>query len=153
MELNIQGIFTSKLIVVHDTDNLSDADSLMNNYNIRHLPVIDKNGYLCGILSRSDYVALKFVDSRLSNFNVRTLMTVPVVVVSSKTLIRDVAQLFIKKKISSVVVSDGAEAIGIITTEDLIRFLAYNVEFMNAEEPLDISALADEGWISNTTVS
>lgn len=152
METQIKNILTKKLITIAEDSNLSDADDLMNNYNIRHLPVVDSTDTLVGILSRSDYIALKYVDSRLAKFTVKNFMSTPVVVVSINSKIREVAQLFVNKKISSVIAIENGEAVGIVTSEDLIKLLAKNKEFASEVERLDLAALADEGWISMTAV-
>lgn len=150
METEIKNILTKKLVTIAEESSLSDADDLMNNYNIRHLPVIDASDTLVGILSKSDYIALKYVDSRLSKFVVKNFMSSPVVAVPISTKIKAVAQLFVNKKISSVLVIENSEAVGIVTSEDLIKLLANNKDFVNEAERLDLAALADEGWISMT---
>ena len=151
MEAEIRGIFSKKLITISDLSSLSDADDMMNNYNIRHLPVIDSSGTMVGILSKSDYVALKYIDTRLNKLIVKNFMSAPVIAVEKTTKIKKVAQLFIDKKINSVVVVEDQEAIGIVTSEDLIKILAKSEDFMYESEQLDLTALSDEGWISMTT--
>lgn len=151
METEIKSIYSKKLITISDLSSLSDADDMMNNYNIRHLPVIDASDTLVGILSKSDYLALKYVDSRLNKLIVKNFMSSPVLAVTKTTKIKEVANLFINKKISSVVVVENNEAVGIVTSEDLIKILARKQDFANDSEFLDLSALSDEGWISMTT--
>ena len=150
MKTDVRNIYSSQLVTVHETATLEKAEELMNNYNIRHLPVVDAEDVLVGILSKSDFSALKHVDSRLSRFTVADFMTRPVKAVKKTTTVKEVAQLFINKKISSVIVVEEDEAVGIVTSEDLIRLLADNVDFMDEAEQMDLAALADEGWISTT---
>lgn len=146
----ISSIYTKNLITIKETESLSEADSIMNNYNIRHLPVVDATNTLVGILSKSDYIALKFFDSRLKDFSVKMLMTSPIVVVSHFTTIKKVAQIFIEKKINSVLVAKNQEVVGILTSEDLIRLLADDSDYLTERDQLDLSMLAEEGWISRT---
>lgn len=152
MEKQIKNILTKKLITIEQSSSLSDADDLMNNYNIRHLPVVDETDTLVGIISKSDFIALKYVDSRLNKFIVKNFMSSPVVVVSVTSKVREVAQIFMNKKISSVIAIENGEAVGIVTSEDLIKLLARGDEFSNESNNLDLAALADEGWISMTAV-
>lgn len=49
--------------------------------------------------------------------------------------------------------ADENEVLGILTSEDLIRLLAEDSDYMNEAEQLDLAALADEGWISTTTLA
>lgn len=148
----ISSIYTKNLVTIKETESLYEADCLMNNYNIRHLPVIDHNNTLVGILSKSDFIALKFFDSRLKDFSVKMLMTAPIVVVPQATTVKKVAQIFIEKKINSVLVAKGQDVVGILTSEDLIRLLADDGDYLAERDQLDLSALAEEGWISRTTL-
>lgn len=150
MVSDIKSIFSKNLVSIKETASLSEADDMMNNYNIRHLPVTDKSDTLVGILAKSDYIALKHVDSRLNKFVVKNFMSSQVKVVSKFTKIREVAKLFVSKKISSVLVVDDTDVVGIVTSEDLIKLLA-NYDYSDRAEELDLSALAEEGWISQTT--
>lgn len=150
MITDIKSIYSKNIISIQESASLSEADDIMDYNNFRHLPVIDDMGTLVGILSKTDYIALKHVESKLNKFVVKDFMSSHVKVVSKMTKIREVAKLFVSKKISSVLVVDKSEVIGIVTSEDLIRLLA-DANYMNESEQLDLSALAEEGWISTTT--
>lgn len=151
METHIKHIFKKDLVTLRDTDTLHQADELMNNYNIRHLPVVDDTNTLVGILAKSDFIGLKHVDSRMRDFSVKSLMSSPVKTVNITSKVKAVAQLFVNKKISCAMVSDGVEIVGIVTSEDLIRMLADPEEFSD-ELQMDLAELASEGWISTTTL-
>ena len=152
METHIKHIFSKDLVILRDTDTLHQAEDLMNNHNIRHLPVVDNTDTLVGILAKSDYIGLKHVDSRLRDFSVKSLMSSPVVTVSITAKVKAVAQLFVSKKISSCLILENGEIIGIVTTEDLIKILANRKDFSDADLQLDLAELASEGWISATTL-
>lgn len=152
METQIKNILSKNLITVQDTDSLQQAEDLMNNYNVRHLPVVDAGRTLVGLLSRQDFMALKYVDSRLTPFKVKNFMSSPVISVGLSATVKAVAQLFVTKKISSALIIENNDVAGIVTSEDLIKILA-NAEDLGAEvEKMDLSELASEGWISSTTL-
>lgn len=150
MEANIKNIFSRRLVTIKADATLAEANDMMNNYNIRHLPVTDEKNILVGLLSKSDFIALKYVDSKMTSFKVKSVMSSPVKAVHKTATVKEVAKLFLNKKISSVLIVENDEAIGIVTTDDLIRLLADNVDFLNEAEQLDLASLADEGWISST---
>ena len=152
METQIKNIFSKNLVTIRDTDTLHQADDLMNNYNIRHLPVVDATDTLVGILAKSDFIALKHVDSRLRDFSVKSLMSSPVKTVALSAKIKAVAQLFISKKISSSLILENGEIVGIVTSEDLIRMLANREDLCDESAQMDLAELASEGWISTTTL-
>ncbi|MBY0554048.1 CBS domain-containing protein [bacterium] len=150
MEANIKNIFSRRLVTIKADATLAEANDMMNNYNIRHLPVTDEKNTLVGLLSKSDFIALKYADSKMTSFKVKDVMSSPVKAVHKTATVKEVAKLFLNKKISSVLIVENDEAIGIVTTDDLIRLLADNVDFLNEAEQLDLASLADEGWISST---
>lgn len=148
----IRTLYSTNLVTIKESDDLGKADGLMNSYNIRHLPVVNDKQQIVGILSKSDFIALKYVDSRLHNFKANIFMSSPVTAVDTKASIKEVANLFISKKINSVLVLQGEEVKGILTSEDLIRFLADDGDYLEERNMLDIQSLADDGWISLTTL-
>lgn len=150
MESTIHRIYSGRVITVNENSALNEVEAKMNNYNIRHMPVVNDENFLVGLVSKSDYMALRFFESGLRQFLVKQVMSSPVKAVSKNTTVREVANLFINKKISSVVVVDNQEVVGIVTTEDLIKLLAEKPELTEESEQLDLAALAEEGWISNT---
>ena len=149
METRIKGIFSRNLVTIKEADNIMNADFLMNQYGIRHLPVLDKEDYLVGILSTTDYMALKRLSIDLQEYRVKDLMSAPVKTFASNTRVKSVAQLFITKKINSGLVMEGDEIAGIVTSEDLLMLLAQHKDGVDLEN-LDMEALAGEGWISAT---
>lgn len=153
MLMQVKNLYTKNLITINQNADLNSAEDMMNNYNIRHLPVIDDEFNLVGMISKSDFVALKYVDSRLKTYTVKMFMSAPVKVVHKTATVKKVAQLFIDKKINSVLVADENEVLGILTSEDLIRLLAEDNDYLNEADQLDLAALADEGWISTTTLA
>ncbi|MEK6627316.1 MAG: CBS domain-containing protein [Bdellovibrionota bacterium] len=152
METQIKNIFSKNLVTLKDSDTLHQAEDLMNNHNIRHLPVTDANDTLVGMLSKSDFIALKHVDSRLREFTVKSLMSSPVKIVAANSKVKAVAQLFISKKINSALIVENKEVVGIVTSEDLIRLLAEREDLSSEAEKMDLAELASEGWISMTTL-
>lgn len=150
METTINRIYSNHLVTIQLTADLVTAEEKMNNYNIRHLPVVDAENILVGLLSKSDFIALKLVDSRMKTFKVRDVMSSPVKAVGKNATVQEVARLFVNKKISSVIVVDNQEAVGIVTAEDLIKLLAEKPEMIEESEQMDLAALAEAGWISNT---
>lgn len=152
METQVKSIFSKDLVTVRASDTLHEAERLMSNYSIRHLPVVDANDTLVGILSKSDFIALKHMDYGLKNLTVRTMMSSPVKTFPSSAKVRAVAQLFINKKISCALVAEGGEIVGIVTSEDLIKMLANKEELSAEAERIDLAELAEAGWISRTAM-
>ncbi len=55
-EVRVRDIMTSPLITVKDRITLKECASLMNKNRIHHLPVVDENGEICGMISATDFL-------------------------------------------------------------------------------------------------
>lgn len=150
MDNSVKRIYTKNVVKISAEASIATANEMMNNYNIRHLPVVDNENYLVGILSRSDFNGIKFVDSRFSGFKVKDVMSSPVKIVTSSAKISDVANTMITSKISCLLVAKEDELVGILTTDDLLKILVGLDTVQESMAELDIDSLADEGWISAT---
>lgn len=51
---NVTEFMTSKVHTVQATDSLMEAASLLSEFRIRQLPVVDDQGNLCGYINRTD---------------------------------------------------------------------------------------------------
>ena len=52
--LKVEDVMTRKVATLERNDKLSIADDLMKQARIRHLPVLDADGQLCGIITQRD---------------------------------------------------------------------------------------------------
>ncbi|ARM76224.1 CBS domain-containing protein [Acidianus manzaensis] len=60
-----KNIMTASLITIREDSPITGALSIMRSSNIRHLPVVDNSGKLCGILSIRDVA--KALDNMFEN--------------------------------------------------------------------------------------
>ena len=131
---------TKGLLTVSWNQSVSTAFTLMNEKNLRYLPVIHDNGAIIGILSERDCERAIHVDSvdffspraPQAHFNpdslVRDFMSWPVEVIDENLTVADAAKLMIAKKISSLLVVSGTDVRGILTSEDLLRVIVEESE-------------------------
>jgi CBS domain-containing protein len=118
----VKKIMTAKLITVPMGTSLFEANELMKEKRIRHLPVIDEMDDLVGIISQRD---LHYVPDSKS-IPVEMMMTAPVHFVNEKTPLRRAIFTMLQNKISSLLISDDEDnATGIITTDDLLWYLTH----------------------------
>lgn len=127
MENTTSDIMTKDLSTIHWSESLETVSHKMHRLNIRHLPVVDDNGYLIGLISErdvqrgrsahTDFVRPEFVTI------VRDYMTSPVEKISSDANLQEVAHRMMAFKISAFVVVDNDEMVGILTSDDLLRLL------------------------------
>ncbi len=108
-----------------------EAIDLMKASKIRHLPVIDEDGRLVGIVTDRDLRQMVFdpvVQERLGEAaeiikvrTVREVMTWGVVTVRPDTGIRQAASLMYEQKVGALPVVDQGRVLGILTERDVLR--------------------------------
>jgi CBS domain-containing membrane protein len=132
--LRVKDLMTKDVQTVGRNDKVSDADARMEAARVRHLPVLDDDGALAGILSRRDVsrTALqrtfgygeKAQDRILGNLVVKDLMTNRVETAAPDDAVEDAARRMLEKRISSLVVVEAERVVGILTEADFVRHVA-----------------------------
>jgi len=115
-------------------DKLSIADTVMRNERIRHLPVLDDNGRLVGIVSQRDLFLNALVralghgtvarDRALGSIAVKEVMTEDVVTTTPETPITAAAQMMVDRKIGCLPVVEGNAVVGILSESDIVSAVA-----------------------------
>jgi len=112
--------------VVGPRDRLTKARSLMRRNQIHHLPVVDSEARLVGIVSDRDFGAM--------NDKVVDAMTHDVVTVDANATLDEVVALMQTGRINSVVVTGKAGIEGIFTATDAVRALGDLLERVETGE-------------------
>jgi acetoin utilization protein AcuB len=122
-------------VVINWMDTMGQAFNKISAKKIRHLPVIDDQERMIGILSdhdiqkamqidQPDYYSAKTPRPQFDpNARVRDYMTWPITTIDEYKSITDAARVMIEKKISSLIVVEGPYAVAVVTTEDLLKAL------------------------------
>ncbi len=126
--MNVSNYMTRNPITVTKYTNIYDAKKIMEDHNIRRLPVLDGNR-LTGIVSKTDILeasppdltkhSIHELNYILSRMIVSEVMTKHPLTVSPDTPIEIAAKLMRKYKIASLPVLEEGELVGIITESDL----------------------------------
>ena len=123
----IKEIMKSSLVSISPDIKLSDAYSLMQEKNIRHLPVVEKSK-LVGIVTDRD---LRLSTSRLAKHPfepeefVKKVMSHPVKTTHPSDPIESAAQLMRELKIGCLPVVEDGQLIGIVTITDMLDALLF----------------------------
>lgn len=120
----IQKYMTTTPHTVRPDLNLADAQKLMREHHIRHLPVLE-GGTLRGILTQRDVhliETLKDVDPR--NVSVEDAMSQDVYTVSPDSSLDEVAAHMAEHRLGSAVVVQNDKVVGIFTAVDGLAALA-----------------------------
>ncbi len=93
----------------------------VNTNKIRHLPVKDESGKIVGVISQRELSAHSANDDQ----TVESIMNTSVECVNENVALKAVINKMLQQKISCVLVTnESAKPIGIVTTDDLLAFLA-----------------------------
>ena len=90
----VSSIMTTQLVVLNTTDSLEKAEHLFKKHRIRHIPVIESEQRIVGMLSLTDLLRISFADGAYE----------------------DVEEI-------EPVVYEMFTLVGIVTTTDLIKYL------------------------------
>ena len=132
-----------------------DARKLIREEGIRHLPVVDKNGKLVGIVTDRDIrgvgpsdatqLSVQEINYLLGKLKVSGFMTPAetLLTVTPDTIIEKAVQLLHDNKIGSLPVVDGNELVGIITETDILE-LFVDVVGLNVKGTRITMLLEDE---------
>jgi len=124
---------TREVITVDQEATIFDAQELLAQNKIRHLPIIDKDRRLIGIITDRDirsalpYNSLTDHSSekeneRISKFKVKDIMTKDPISISPTYTIQDALLLIQNSKVGALpVVDDDLKLKGIISVRDLLR--------------------------------
>ena len=139
-------VMTKKLVTIPLGSRLAEALEIMDEKRIRHLPVVDASGKIVGILSQKDFAHLENIPFRVEHF-----MKSPVEFVSEETPLRSAIFHMLEKKISALLMADERGcAVGVVTTDDLLWYLAQLLEKESNKHPLSsIFSIRTLGEIAN----
>ncbi|MFK7817892.1 MAG: CBS domain-containing protein, partial [Planctomycetaceae bacterium] len=140
----VRDVMTKDVTCLEESDKLSHAMEVMQDHSIRHVPVVDGDARLKGMLS--DREVLKFLptpdqlpevrgtgfrdrlfsveeDAAVARQNVQTVMVREPVSVTPETLLTDAMKRLCEDTISGLPVVDtkSGKLTGIVTTADILR--------------------------------
>ncbi len=132
--MHVRDLMTRDVVAAHPGDSLARLRDLMIDRDVRHMPVIDGEGDLVGLVSQRDLLRNHLTeqadvpdfieDALLEKLRVRELMTTGVISVDPDIDIREAAQLMYENKYGCLPVVEGNHLVGILTESDFVRLMA-----------------------------
>ncbi len=132
----IANIMTRNVFFVHPDDTMQRVDEIFRSHNIHHVPVIDQEGHVEGIISKADYLKIlhgftMFKTAKSEEYNKAILRSLLASEVMTKQVASlnpddtvDVAAGYFRENLFHAipVVDREKRLVGIITTFDLLNF-------------------------------
>jgi CBS domain-containing protein len=126
----VADVMTRDVMTVNPNDQLAGAEDVMRLARFRHMPVVDDDGELVGIVSSRDLfhnALLKALgygthakQKAMEAMRVKEAMTSPVVTTTPKTPLSEAAKVMGDRKLGCLVVVDGQQIVGILTEGDFV---------------------------------
>jgi acetoin utilization protein AcuB len=129
----VNQLMTGGVVTIDPEASGHDAVALMVRNKVRHLPVVDRAGRLCGIVTDRDLRHRLFtpevfrsigtvpVERLLSEARVCDVMSAPVISVEPDAELEEAARAMAEAKVGSLPVVDRGRMVGIVTETDLLR--------------------------------
>ena len=144
-------------VTIRGEASVHEAIELMKTRKIRHLPVVDRDDRLAGIVTDRDLRHMLFdpaiLERReqaaeiLEGRTVREIMTWAVVTVGPQTELRQAARLMHEQKLGALPVVERHRVVGILTERDVLRaFATLPHEGVTSVRPLEAGAAGDERY-------
>ena len=127
----ISRVMTKNPVYVHPEASVTEVRSLMDKEKISHLPVLDKNNTLAGIVTREDLIKagpsqattldMYEISYLLSKMKVFEIMEKKVITVEEDEVVEEAARIMADNGIGCLPVMKGSLLVGIITDTDLFH--------------------------------
>ena len=159
MSIDAANIMTTKVIAARPDDTVAQVARLLAMNQISAVPVCDAEGNLLGMLSEGDLLrpvttetetrrawwlrllaegtelAPEFLNYvREDQRRAKDLMVTPVITVTERTSVREIADLMMRHHIKRVPVLRDGKIVGIVARADLVRAIASSPDALS--EPL-----------------
>ena len=121
---SVSRYMTRQPFTVEKSASLPDARRIMMDHGIRHLPVIDREGTLVGVVSERTLLAADKLLRFEPDAVVEDAMTARPFIVTGDIALEEVAEIMAEKKYGSAIVMGREGVEGIFTVVDACRALA-----------------------------
>jgi CBS domain-containing membrane protein len=131
----VRDLMSVDVVTLGRNDTLVAAEDLMRLGRIRHLPVLDEDGGLAGIVSQRDLFHSGLMKAlgygshaqqhALATVAVKEAMSTKVITTTPATRLVDAANVMLEHKIGCLVVVDGTKVVGILAESDFVKLATH----------------------------
>ncbi len=140
--MRVADIMTANVLTLNPSSSVRHAAELMLRQSVSGMPVVDDEGAVVGMLSEGDLLRRAelgacFIEAarqgwehgdpsafvHTHSWKVGDVMSAPVIAVTEKTPLSEIAQLFLEKGIKRVPVLRDGKLVGLVSRADLLKCL------------------------------
>ena len=128
----VSKIMTRNPVYIHPELSLVETRSLMDREKIGHLPVLNKNNELVGLITRADLLKagpssatsldMYEISYLLAKLTAEKVMIKNVITVQENEVVEEAARIMADKGIGCLIVMNGKLLTGIVTDSDIFHF-------------------------------
>ena len=129
--LLVEEVMSRDVFTLGRNDKLTVADDVMKQKRIRHIPILDGDGELCGIISQRDLfrgILLRSLgygsraeQKMLDSLSIKDAMHDEVISTSPDTPLADAARMMLSEKVGCLPVVDENRVVGLISEADFVK--------------------------------
>lgn len=122
---------TTDVFALREDDTLKDLDEVLTWKKFRHVPVIDEESHLLGLITHRDFLTLAIsklarirkdeISDLYGTIRIGDVMGRKVTSVSPATTLAEAAEIMLKHKFGCLPVVEGTRLVGIITESDFVK--------------------------------
>ncbi|GAB0110143.1 CBS domain-containing protein [Pseudoalteromonas distincta] len=135
MTQTVSDLMTTNLFTVSTSSTLHDAHNLMKEKSIRHIPVVDENNLLVGILTQKIMIAKVMgivttfgensLQRREKKIKVEDIMTTDFIRLAPSQSLQEVVTFFVENRHGCMpVVDENNKLLGLLTSSDFVKLAA-----------------------------
>ena len=127
----VRDLMTDRVFTLGPLDDLESLYELLDAHHVRHVPVVDRDGDLVGLVTQRDLarhalgtqedLPLSMQQEILRRRRVREIMATEVDTVEPDESLKTAAEMLIENKIGCLPVVEGEHLVGILTESDFVR--------------------------------
>ena len=127
----VRDLMTEKVFTLKPKDDLAALYDLMDSRHVRHVPIVDSDGELVGLVTDRDLsksalgaveeLPLSVERDILRRRRIRDIMATEPDSIEPDATLREAAEILLENKVGCLPVVEGLHLVGIITEADFVR--------------------------------
>lgn len=127
MKQPVSALMERRVFSVDMDDSVAAVERLFAEHKLSWAPVLESRRTIVGVISASDLLQFRARGQDPSAIRAWQLCTYKPVMVGPDTPLRDVARQMIERQIHHVVVVEGGDVAGVVSSLDFVRAVAESV--------------------------
>lgn len=119
--IKLEKFMTTEVFVVNENDLVELVSKIMEWRNIHHIPVVDDNNRLTGLITEKNILHIKSRDKNV--IVAKDIMVKDVITVDSETSIERANEIMLENEIGCLPIIELGDLVGILTKNDLNKLL------------------------------